>query len=178
MTLSNKQRAFIEAYLTHWNATKAAIEAGYSERSASSISSETLGKPEVVAAIKARLTEMTMSADEVLTRLTDHARGSIAPFLDINADGGVRGFKLGTDQPVQLVRRATHTRRTYKDGSKDDSVTIELHDSQAALALLGKHHGLFIERHEITGKDGGPIALTPVDYRAGLDALKPDDADA
>jgi len=33
-------------------------------------------------------------------------------------------------------------------------------------------------RAEIAGKDGGPIELTPVDYRAGLDALKPDDADA
>ena len=29
-----------------------------------------------------------------------------------------------------------------------------------------------------SGNPGGPIQLAPVDYRAGLDALKPDDADA
>lgn len=169
MTLSNKQRAFVAFYLTHWNATKAAIEAGYSERSASSISSETLGKPEVAAAIKARLTEMTMSADEVLTRLTDHARGGIAPFLVTNENGTIASFNLAPDTPLHLLKKVSIT---------DKGVSIEVYDAQAALALLGKHHGLFIERHEITGKDGGPIALTPVDYRAGLDALKPDDADA
>lgn len=27
------------------------------------------------------------------------------------------------------------------------------------LALLGRIHGLFIERHEVTGKDGGPIEV-------------------
>jgi hypothetical protein len=34
-----------------------------------------------------------------------------------------------------------------------------MYDAQAALALLGKHHKLFIDRTEISGKDGGPIAV-------------------
>jgi len=65
-----------------------------------------------------------------------------------------------------------------KKYSLDDKgkVSIELYDAQAALALLGKHHKLFVDRTEHTGADGGPIVLTPVDYRAGLDALRPDDA--
>lgn len=167
MGLSTKQLAFIENYLTHWNGTKAAIDAGYSARSARSIASENLTKPDIQAAIAARLVELKMSADEVLTRLTEHARGSIGPFIRVTPGGELRGFDLGDDKPVQLVRRATHTRRTYKDGSSDDSVTIEIHDSQAALALLGKHHKLFTDQVEHSGS---------VDIK-GYTRVSPDDWD-
>jgi phage terminase small subunit len=38
-------------------------------------------------------------------------------------------------------------------------ISVELYDAQAALALLGKHHGLFVDRQEITGKDGIPLKV-------------------
>lgn len=173
--LTDKQRAFIEFYLSHWNATKAAIDAGYSEKTARVIGPENLSKPAIKAAIDARLVELKMSADEVLTRLTDHARGSIAPFMRVSDDGEFHGFDLSDTKPIALIRKATATKRTYRDETTEHTVTIELYDAQAALALLGKHHKLFVDRTEHTGADGGPIVLTPVDYRAGLDALKPDD---
>ena len=42
--MTDKQTLFIEHYLTHFNATKAAIQAGYSEDTAYSIGSENLNK--------------------------------------------------------------------------------------------------------------------------------------
>ncbi|QQM29308.1 terminase small subunit [Martelella lutilitoris] len=36
---------------------------------------------------------------------------------------------------------------------------IKLWDKNSALEKLAKHLGMFIERHEHTGKDGGPLAL-------------------
>lgn len=51
-------------------------------------------------------------------------------------------------------------------------------DRAANEYLINRILGKPIERQEIAGADGGPIQLAPVDYRAGLDALKPDDADA
>lgn len=48
-------------------------------------------------------------------------------------------------------------------------------DRQANEYLINRILGKPIERAEISGADGGPIQLTPVDYRAGLDALKPED---
>jgi phage terminase small subunit len=36
---------------------------------------------------------------------------------------------------------------------------IKLWDKNSALEKLAKHLGMFIERHEHTGKDGGPFAL-------------------
>lgn len=38
-------------------------------------------------------------------------------------------------------------------------VSIELYDAQAAQALLGRHHKLFVDRTELTGKDGAPIEV-------------------
>lgn len=50
--LTDKQRAFCLHYCTHWNATKAAKQAGYSEKTAQEISSENLSKPIIQAYIK------------------------------------------------------------------------------------------------------------------------------
>jgi phage terminase small subunit len=43
--LTDKQQAFIEAYLTCWNATQAAIDAKYSKKTARVIGPENLSKP-------------------------------------------------------------------------------------------------------------------------------------
>lgn len=45
--LTDKQRIFCIEYLKHWNATKAAIAAGYSEKSAEVIGFENLRKPKI-----------------------------------------------------------------------------------------------------------------------------------
>ena len=52
--LSHKQSAFVKAYLLNGgNATKAAISAGYSEKTAKVIGSENLSKPNILKAIEA-----------------------------------------------------------------------------------------------------------------------------
>ena len=60
--LTNKQRAFVEHYLDTWNATEAAREAGYSERSIGSIASENLHKPAIKKEILQRLSDKAMAA--------------------------------------------------------------------------------------------------------------------
>lgn len=49
-------------------------------------------------------------------------------------------------------------------------IEVKMHDQLAALQLLGKHLGLFVDKVEHTGKDGAPIAVAGV----ALDDL-PDD---
>jgi len=63
--LTNKQRIFIDEYLRSFNATRAAIKAGYSEKTAFSIGWENLRKPEIKAEIDAVLEKMHMSAGHV-----------------------------------------------------------------------------------------------------------------
>jgi phage terminase small subunit len=38
-----------------------------------------------------------------------------------------------------------------------DGIRVKFHDKRAALVDIGKHLGMFKERVEMTGKDGGPI---------------------
>lgn len=74
MSVTKKQRAFIDHYLKCWNATEAAKQAGYSEKTAYSIGWENLRKPEIAEAISKRLSAMAMTADEALSRLAIMAR--------------------------------------------------------------------------------------------------------
>lgn len=61
--MTPKQTRFVDEYLANGSsATKAAISAGYSEKTAASIGEENLRKPEISAAIEAR-------ADKIMERL-------------------------------------------------------------------------------------------------------------
>ena len=87
MALSTKQKVFIEEYLKTFNATQAALAAGYSPSTAHVIGWENLRKPEISSEISKRLSETAMSADEVVKRLGEHARGNMGDFWDIPAKG-------------------------------------------------------------------------------------------
>lgn len=149
--LTAKEQAFIEYYLSCWNGAEAARLAGYSERTAKEQASRLLTKVNVQEAVQARLAELKMSADEVLTRLTDHARSSMKPFIRRSGNGDLRGFDLSDDKPLHLIHKVSLTTRTMKDDVTEEKVTLELYDAQAALALLGKHHKLFTEKIEHSG---------------------------
>jgi phage terminase small subunit len=145
--LTDKQRAFINGYLANgFNATQAALEAGYSPKSARSIGSENLTKPDIREEIDRRLAALRMSADEVLYRLTQHATASLEDFLQVE-DGttprpdlakAAKAGKLGLLKKVKFSRLG-------------GIEAIEIHDPQAALVHLGRHHRLFVDRTEHTG---------------------------
>lgn len=49
--MTDKQRRFCEEYVIDWNASRAALDAGYSAKTAYSIGNENLKKPEITAYI-------------------------------------------------------------------------------------------------------------------------------
>ena len=73
MTLTPKQRRFVEEYLVDFNATQAAIRAGYSKKTAYSQGERLLRHAEVAATVeagKAELAKLTrISAEEVIEGL-------------------------------------------------------------------------------------------------------------
>ena len=75
--LTPRRQRFVERYCVHGNGTKAAIEAGYSEKSAERISFELLNFPQIRAAIAAKqqvISEKSeIEAIEVLKRMFDIA---------------------------------------------------------------------------------------------------------
>lgn len=89
-------------------------------------------------------------------------------------------------QPAGLIYIGSgeFAHRAFPDLPPDELVLVKRKssiadkDRAANEYLVNRILGKPTERAEVTGANGGPIELTPVDYRAGLDALKPDDADA
>jgi phage terminase small subunit len=145
VAITKKRQAFIEAYLKHWNATEAARIADYAHPG--SQGHRLLKNVEIQEAIQARLDQKCMGADEVLIRLAEQARGDISEF--INDYGGIDWETVKSRG--HLIKKISH--------NKGKNSSIELYDSQSALALIGRHHKLFIDRQEITGKDGGPVEV-------------------
>jgi phage terminase small subunit len=146
VALTTKQQAFVEAYLSNgFNATQAALSAGYSEKTAYSIASENLRKPEIAEAIQQRIAALTMSADEALMRLSDHARGTMEDFIAIK--GGLPFIDLNR----AAERQQLHLLKKFK--VTDKGVEIELYDAQSALVhVLREQHlksGEATERLEI-----------------------------
>jgi phage terminase small subunit len=150
--LNDKGKLFIEEYLVDFHATQAAIRAGYSQRTAYSIGSRLLKKVEIRAEVDRRLADLTMSKHEVLARLTRHARGSLQDVMAMDADGQ---YYIDLAQCARAGKMDLIKSVTISKGR----VRVEQYDAQAALALLGKHYRLFVERHELFDWRGEAIDL-------------------
>jgi phage terminase small subunit len=133
--LNFRQRLFVSAYLgkAMGNATEAARIAGY--RHPMEYSHQLLQKTTVREAIARKAEEVTLSANEILSRLADQASADMSDFLTIGEDG--------VKVDLEKARRLGRLHQIKKFSRNKFGIVLELHDSQSALALLGKYHGLF-----------------------------------
>lgn len=151
--MTPKQQAFIEHYLANPNATQAALAAGYSTRTAGSIGQENLTKPEIQAAIKARLTVLKLEADDVLKLLAEHARGTMADFVKVGDDGEpwIDFRQAAAKNRLHLVKRFK-VKKKRGEGWNETEIEVELYDAQRAAELIGRHWGLFPNKVEVDWK--------------------------
>lgn len=164
MALTNKQRIFIAEYLRDFNATRAAIAAGYSEKTARAIGCENLTKPDIKEAIDERM----MSRDEVIVGLTDIARGNIADLMDVTTAG--YSFRLVVEDEggnkivnpktklIKKIKQKVTTILAKSESGEDREIIeteLELYSAHEAYRDLGKYHALFIDRQDI----GGDVTL-------------------
>ena len=125
---TDKRRLFLEKYFAcNMNATEAARQSGYKHPNVQGPVLVNIGI--IRNAINKRLGEMAMPANEVLSRLGDIARADITDFID---DTGGIDFKK-VKKKGHLVKEVIH--------QKGHRSTIKLHDAQAVLMHLDKHHG-------------------------------------
>lgn len=176
--LTAKQRAFVREYLLDLNATQAAIRAGYSEKTAYSVGHENLSKPEIASAIEAamklRAERTDITADRVIKELAKIGFADIRKAVkwqsamiteEDNPEGGdIAVIKTVVTNTVQMVASEElddETAAAIAEVSQNATggVKIKLHDKRAALVDIGKHLGMFREKVEVTGKDGGPIEV-------------------
>lgn len=161
MALKPKQQLFLNEYLIDMNATQAAIRAGYSAKSAYSVGQRMLKNAEVSAEIHAKIDEKGMKADEILERLAKIARGDMGDFMDISSMNFRldlnKAKELGLTHLIKKVKQKTTiilSKKQEDDDRQEEWVEVELYSALEALQLLGRHHKLFVDRTELTGKDG------------------------
>jgi phage terminase small subunit len=176
MALTRKQQVFIAEYLRDFNATRSAIAAGYSQKTAYSIGQENLNKPEIKQVIDATIAEKSMTANEVLTRLADIARGDVADLMDITTMGFTLNLTTKENGHIipnpktKLIKKikqkvTTHIAKSESDEDREVVETeVELYSALEALSLLGKSHKLFIDRTELTGAEGKPLLVQTVGF--------------
>jgi phage terminase small subunit len=174
--LPARRRKFVQEYLRDLNGTRAALRAGYAPKAARSEASRLLTNVNICEAVDAGMDLYAMRPGEIIARLTQHARGSLEPFLDIDEDGELRGFRFAEDAPIHLLKKATLVERTYKEVT-ERTYSIELHDPQAALRDLAKIRGLTVDRKEISGPNGGAISLQSFETALATAYAEPSDDD-
>jgi phage terminase small subunit len=150
--LTAKQRAFIVEYCQDFNATQAAIRAGYSPNSAAESACENLKKSNVKAAIDEYLDALSMGKGEAAKRLTAWGRGTFEPFVERDED---QGLVLKLDKPealanIHLIKKLKQTKRVTKIDDEviaiDYTTEIELHDPMAAVDKIAKIRGMYVEK--------------------------------
>ncbi len=151
MSLTPKQARFVEEYLVDLNATRAAIRAGYSEKTAYSVGHENLKKPEVAAAIQkakeVRSERTEITADQVLEELAKIGFAHAGDFFEWGPDG-IRVKPQADLTPDQQAAVAEVSETKTKDGG---TVKVKLHDKVGALEKIGRHLGMFTDNLKLSG---------------------------
>lgn len=153
--LTEKQQRFVEEYLIDFNATQAAIRAGYSQKTAGAVGHENLRKPEIVSALnkakQERCERTKIDADYVLKRLVEIDQMDIA---DILAEDG---SLLPVTAWPKVWRTTLSGMEVQTLGSRADLnilKKVKWPDKVKNLELLGKHVTVqaFNEKSSVSGE--------------------------
>lgn len=155
--LNDRQRAFVHEYIVDFNATQAAIRAGYAPRAAQEQSSRLLSNAIVGAAvadaIRARAERTQITADRVLEEFAAVAFAHMGQYARWHDDS----VSLIDSSEVDPRAVAEVSQRLTRYGS---NVSIKLHDKLAALTKLGEHLGLWKKDQE---QQGDPLRIVIVE---------------
>lgn len=165
MKLKPKQEMFCREYLIDLNATKAAIRAGYSKKTANEQGSQMLAIDYIAARIQQLMTERAqevgVTASDVLRELLLIAKTDLGQAYDDE------GHLKPIHEIPEDIRRAIAGIKVFdefegfgKDRVKVGEVReVKFWDKPKALELLGRHLKLFTDKVEHTGDDGGPLVI-------------------
>lgn len=141
--LTDSQRAFVLAYLGNgYNGAAAARAVGCEGDYARTAAARWLANDNVQGAIREHFERMSMDIAEVTGRLSDMARGTLAPFVAFR-DGFLELSLSGEEaqEHLHLIRKLTAERKLMGDDGDiiAEKITIELHDAKDALKTLLTH---------------------------------------
>ena len=145
--MTEKQKRFVDEYLIDLNATQAAVRAGYSAKSAYSIGTENLKKPEIERAIEEQLQQLhnskTADAQEIIEYLTSVMRGeSTAQVVVVEGEGeGCSAARTMEKAPDEKERLRAAELRGKRFGIFTDKAEINANITYEKLADVFKQIG-------------------------------------
>ena len=151
--LNERQVLFAKEYLKDLNATRAALAAGYSEKTAYSQAGQLLKKLEIKKYIEEnmqkRADKLELSSDRVLQEISHMAfydPASIASAKDADGD-----FVVSC--AADIARLPEDVRRAIVGWgyNKDGKFTLKLADKSKALDQLARHLSLYNDKVEVKG---------------------------
>lgn len=170
--LTAKQEAFCQEYIKDFNAGRAAAAAGYSEKTAYSIGSENLTKPEinlrVAELIKDRQESVKIDAEYVLKRLVEIDQMDVKDIL--KDDGSVRPVSEWPKVWTQTLSGLDVSELFEGSGEDREQIgllkKIKWPDKVKNLELLGKHTDVraFMDRAEVVN-----VEMTHEEWLNSLD---------
>ena len=180
MKLTPKQMRFVDEYMIDFNATQAAIRAGYSEKTANTIGAQNLAKLSIQAEIARRQKDLQrrteVSQERVVKELARVAFADATDYVQVETRTAEKND--GTELSYQTVT-LTETAELSVDqraaiaGIKQgaNGVEVKLHDKIKALELLGRHIGMFNDKLEVKATVENPFAgLSTEELRNVIDS--------
>ena len=149
--LTAKQQRFCDEYLIDLNATQAAIRAGYSEKTAYSIGTENLRKPEIKKYIDKRMADiekgLVADQEEVMRYLSAVMRREKKECVVVT-------LKKETSKFVPDAEGKLRKQTVKEEVPKIVEIPARLCDANKAAEMLAKRYGLL--------KDSVSLEVTPV----------------
>lgn len=168
MSINAKQQRFVDEYIIDFNATRAAIDANYSKKTAYSIGQRLLKNVEIQKAIaeakKERTKRLGIDADYVLRRLIEIDQMDVLDIMDDDFNiKPVSKWPLTWRQFISSFENLEQFEGAGEDRTQFGWLKkIKFPDKVKNLELLGKHIsvGAFKEKLELGNDPENPITDT------------------
>lgn len=143
--LTARQESFCIEYVVDKNGTQAAIRAGYSKKTAASIATENLRKPNIVRRIDELLDEQRkkaeLSAEIVVSELRQMGEYNVQDFLD--KDNCIVDLTTLPRSHTKAIAGIKSKVTILPNGSKQVVTELKFVDRRASWVDLGRHVGIF-----------------------------------
>lgn len=134
--LTPKQKKFADNYIESGNATQSAIKAGYSRKTAKSVGSENLTKPDIKSYIEKKMKEVEshkiMDAKEAMELLTRIARGEEMETKVVATRFDVETVEVPSDNKTKMIAVKELLKR-YPDNDRLLEAQIKRAEAEARI---------------------------------------------
>jgi phage terminase small subunit len=163
--LSAREDIFVREYAAHFNGVKAAIAAGYSEKTARQQASRLLTKVNIQERLRILLAErasaLDVTAERILREITLIAYSNIQPLIEATDAEGYIDLKKITRAQAAAIQEATVDQ--FLEGSGEFAhivrrIRIKLGPKLDALKLLGQYKQLWTDKYVRIDASKKPIS--------------------